>query len=105
AARFFLQQRRLDAVRELAPGDARLDVRGRRVEGLAERQRFGVVVAIGAEGLFQAGRRRDLGAVGVLGGHVDAKDAVRGLQVSLAGALHVVERYLAQTLAVQEEQA
>ena len=105
AARFLRQQRRVDAVGELAPEDARFDVGRRRVEGLAELERLGIVGAIGGKRFLQAGGRRDLGALGPLGRHEHAEDAVCRLQVMLGDALHVFQAQLAQALAIQEEQA
>jgi hypothetical protein len=103
AAGLLGQQRGADAVGQRAPDHARLDVLRRGIEGLTKAHALAALVA-GERGL-QVGRRRDLRALGAFGRHEHSEHAVGRLEKLLGDALHVLERDLAQPVAIQEEQA
>ena len=102
AARLLGQQRDLQPARKLRALRARLDVRGRRVEGLAGRDGGVALVVLDRGG--RGHRRRDLGAVGLGRRDEDAEGAVGRLQVRRGGLLHVLDRRGADAVPVQEKE-
>ena len=101
AARFLGQQAKTNSVRKRFAHEARLDVRRRRVERVAQ---FGRLAAgIACEGLFQVRHRGNVRPRQLVGRNERTHDPVRRLKVRGSNPLHVLHGDFAQPVAVEIE--